>query len=77
VLNFREEAKKRVMTFIKENYPELVSYYEKLYKTDYCDKEYAKKIRKYSNGLIKKYKLDNYDKMFSYRKKVDVVNERK
>src|SRR4030043_7400 len=77
MLNFREEAKKRVMAFIKKKYPELVPDYEKLYKTDYCDKEFAKKIRKYSNGLIKKYKLDNYDKMFSYRKKVDVVNERK
>ncbi len=77
MLNFREEAKKRVMVFIKKKYPELVPDYEKLYKTDYCDKEYAKKVRKYSNGLIKKYKLDNYDKMFSYRKKGDVTNEGK
>ncbi len=77
MLNFREEAKKRVMAFIKKGYPELVPDYKKLYKTDYCDKEYAKKIRKYSNGLIKKNKLDNYDKMFSYRKKGDVVNEGK
>ena len=77
MLNFREEAKKRVMAFIKKKYPELVPDYEKLYKTDYCDKEYAKIIRKYSNGLIKKYKLDNYDKMFSYRKKGNVAYEGK
>ena len=77
MLNFREEARSRVMPFIKEYYPELYSDYEILYKTDYCDKEYAKKVRKYSNSLIKKYKLDNYDKMFSYRKKGNVANEGK
>ena len=68
MLNLREETRGRVMPFIKEYYPELVSDYEELYKTNYCDKEYAKQVRKYSNSLIKKYKLDNYDKMFSYRK---------
>src|SRR4030065_1709996 len=77
ILNFREESKERITSFIKEYYPELVPDYEKLYKTDYCDKEYVKKIRKYSNSLIKKYKLDNYDKMFSYRKKGNVANEGK
>jgi DNA repair photolyase len=68
MLNFREEARGRVMEFIKDYYPDLVPEYEKLYKTDYCDKEYAKQIRKHANKLIKKYKVDNYDKMFSYRK---------
>jgi DNA repair photolyase len=68
MLNFREEARGRVMEFIKNYYPDLVPEYEKLYKTDYCDKEYAKRIRKHANKLIKKYKVDNYDKMFSYRK---------
>lgn len=70
MLNFREETRDRVMPFIKEHYPELVPDYEKLYKTNYCDKEYVKKIRKYTNSLIKRYKLDDYDKMFSYRKEV-------
>jgi len=65
-LNFREEARNRIMPFIKEQYPELVSKYEKLYQKNYCDKEYTKPIRKYANRIIKKYKVDKYDKMFSY-----------
>jgi len=68
LLNFREEARDRVIPFIKEHFPALVSNYEELYKTNYCDKEYVKKIRKNANKLIKKYKVDKYDKMFSYRK---------
>ncbi len=68
MLNFREEARGRIMEFIKNYYPDLISKYEDLYKTNYCDKEYAKHIRKYANKLIKKYEVDNYDKMFSYRK---------
>lgn len=68
MLNFREEARDRVMPFIKEHYPELFPNYEKLYKTNYCNKEYVKQIRKHANKLIKKYKVDNYDKMFSYRR---------
>ncbi len=68
MLNFREEARDRVMEFIKNYYPDLISKYEDLYKTNYCDKEYAKHIGKYANKLIKKYEVDNYDKMFSYRK---------
>jgi len=67
-LNFREEARNRIMPFIKEQYPKLVSNYEELYKTNYCDKEYAKQVRKYANRIIKKYKVDKYDKMFSYHK---------
>ncbi len=67
-LNFREEARSRVMPFIKERYPSLVSTYEQLYETTYCDKVYAKRVRTYANKLVKKYNVDNYDKMFSYRK---------
>jgi len=52
MLNFREEARGRVTEFIKNYYPDLVPEYEKLYKTDYCDKEYAKQIRKHANKLI-------------------------
>lgn len=68
MLNFREEARDRVMEFIKNYYPDLLSKYGELYKTNYCDKEYAKVVRKHANKLIKKYGVDNYDKMFSYRK---------
>lgn len=68
MLNFREEARDRVMEFIKNYYPDLISKYDELYKTNYCDKEYAKVVRKHANKLIKKYDVDNYDKMFSYRK---------
>lgn len=68
MLNLREEVRGRIMPFIKEHYPELALDYEKLYKTNYCNKEYAKKMRKYANKLVKKYRVDNYDKMFSYRK---------
>ena len=68
MLNFREEARDRVMKFIKNDYPDLISEYGELYKTNYCDKEYAKVVRKHANKLIKKYGVDNYDKMFSYRK---------
>jgi len=67
-LNFREEARNRIMPFIKEQYPALVAHYEELYKTNYCDKEYAKQVRKYANRIIKKNKVDKYDKMFSYHK---------
>ncbi|VVB61931.1 Radical SAM superfamily protein [uncultured archaeon] len=68
LLNFREETRNRIMPFIKEQYPTLVSNYEELYKTNYCDKEYAKQVRKYANRVIKKYHVDKYDKMFSYHK---------
>jgi DNA repair photolyase len=68
MLNFREEARNRIMPFIKERYPSFVSNYEKMYTTNYCDKEYAKQVRKYSNKLVKKYNVDKYDKMFSYHR---------
>jgi DNA repair photolyase len=68
MLNFREEARNRTMPFIKEQYMALASNYEELYKTNYCDKEYAKQVRKYANRIIKKYHVDKYDKMFSYHK---------
>ena len=68
MLNFREEARERVIPFIKKYYPDLIPQYEKLYKTNYCDKNYSKQIRRYANRLIKKYKVHNYNKMFSYRK---------
>lgn len=69
MLNFREEARDRFMKFLTVYDHSLISTYEKLYPTNYCDKDYAKKIRKKANELVKKYKVDNYQKMFSYRKK--------
>jgi len=54
--------------FLESNYPSLISKYETLYQTDYCDKEYSKNLRKITNRLVKKYHVDNYDKMYSYRK---------
>jgi DNA repair photolyase len=70
LLNFRGETRSRFMEFISTNYPELRTEYERLYKTDYCDKDYSKQVRKQVNVLIKKAKLDNYELMFSYRKSV-------
>lgn len=70
LLNFRGETRNRFMGFINANYPELRTEYERLYKADYCDKDYSKQVRKQVNALIKKAKLDNYALMFSYRKSV-------
>ena len=69
VLNFREETRSRFMEFLTINFPELKGKYERLYQTEYCEKEYAKKVRKQANGFIKEADLDKYDLMFSYRKK--------
>jgi DNA repair photolyase len=69
LLNLRGEARSRFMKFLTNYFPELIPIYEKLYITDYCEKDYNKKIRKQNNSLIKKYNLDKYDLMFSYRKK--------
>jgi DNA repair photolyase len=69
VLNFRGEARCRFMEFLASYDPSMVPVYEKLYQTNYCDKEYSKKTRKKANELIKTYKVDSYQKMLSYRKK--------
>lgn len=69
LLNFRGEAGARFMEFLESYNPRLIPTYGKLYQTNYCDKNYAKKIRKKADELIKKYKVDDYQKMFSYSKK--------
>ena len=69
VLNFREEARGRFMEFLTKYDPSLVPRYDELYQTNYCDKEYAKKIRKKANELVKRYRVNDYQKMFSYGKK--------
>ncbi len=68
VLNYKGETRQRMTKFLESNYPSLISKYETLYQTDYCDKEYSKNLRKITNRLVKKYHVDNYDKMYSYRK---------
>ncbi|MBI5000456.1 MAG: radical SAM protein [Euryarchaeota archaeon] len=69
VLNLRGEARSRVLPFIEGQYPELLPKYEGLYKADYCEKGHAAQVRERANRLIKEYHVDNYDRMFSYRKK--------
>lgn len=70
MLNFREEARGRFMEFLKSYDPNLIQKYEELYQTKYCDKNYVKGIRKKANKFIKKYNVDKYDKMYSFRKGV-------
>jgi DNA repair photolyase len=68
VLNFKGETRQRILKFLEGYDPSLIPKYEVLYQTDYCDKEYSKGVRKITNRLVKKYGVDKYDKMFSYRK---------
>jgi DNA repair photolyase len=69
LLNLRGEARGRFMEFLSAYDPSLISAYDKLYQTSYCDKDYVKEIRKKANELIRRYKVDGYQKMFSYRRK--------
>jgi DNA repair photolyase len=69
LLNFRGETRRRFMEFLTMHYPDLQGKYEQLYPTEYCEKDYAKKVRKQVNGMIKEAGLDKYDLMYSYRKK--------
>jgi DNA repair photolyase len=69
LLNFHGEAGARFMEFLEAYDPSLIPKYGKLYQTNYCDKNYAKKIRKKADELIKRYKVDDYQKMFSYSNK--------
>jgi DNA repair photolyase len=68
MLNFREEAGAKFLTFLEGYLHKLIPRYRELYATDYCYKEYSKGVRKIANRIIKKHKVDNYDKMLSYRK---------
>jgi DNA repair photolyase len=69
LLNLRGEARGRFKEFLAAYDPSLISAYDKLYQTNYCAKDYAKKIRKKANELAKRYKVDDYQKMFSCKKK--------
>jgi DNA repair photolyase len=67
-LNFREEVGPRFLAFLGGYAPALVPSYEELYAKKYCDGDYSKKVRRVAEGIIKKHKVDNYEKMFSYHK---------
>ena len=69
MLNLREEARGRFLEFLAAYDPSLIPAYDKLYQTSYCDKDHAKKIRRKTNELVKKCKVDGYQKMFSHRRK--------
>jgi len=68
MLNFRGESRDRFTGFLKNYDSDLIPKYEKLYQTNYCEKNYTKKIKNQANKFIKKYKVDQYDKMFSFTK---------
>jgi len=68
VLNFRGEVRTRFFEFLKGYDFDLISKYDELYQTRYCAKSYTKRIRQQANALIKQYHVDDYDKMFSYRR---------
>jgi len=69
LLNLRGEARTRFMNFLASYDPSLVQPYEKLYQTNYCDKDYSERIRSKISKLAKKYKVDDYQKMFSHKRK--------
>ena len=56
MVNFKEEASSRVLQFLKENKPKLLSKYADLYQNKYCNSDYASNKRKIANALIKKIK---------------------
>ncbi len=68
LLNFRGQTRDRFMIFLKTYDQNLIPKYEELYETSYCDKDFAKRIRSQANKLLRKYRVDNFDKMFSFRK---------
>ena len=68
VLNFRGETRDRLLAFLHDYDSSLMLKYEKLYPAKYCDKDYSKSIRLMANKFIRKYKVDNYEKMYSFRK---------
>jgi DNA repair photolyase len=68
VLNFRGEVRTRFYEFLKAYDPNLIPQYNKIYQTNYCAKSYAKRIRQHANAFIKQYQVNDYNKMYSYRK---------
>lgn len=69
MLNFREDARTRFMQFLAQYEPDLIPKYEELYQTRYCDKNYAREVRKRASTYTKKYKVDKYDTLYSSRNK--------
>lgn len=68
VLNFRGETRTRYMSFLQTYDPTLIPKYEELYSTNYCDNTYARKIRQHTNKIIKKFEVNQYHKMYSFRR---------
>lgn len=68
MLNFRGETRDRMFEFLQGYDSSIMPKYEKLYRTKYCDKDYSKSIRHVVNKFIRKYKVNNYEKMYSFRK---------
>jgi DNA repair photolyase len=68
VLNFRGETRTRYLSFLQTYDPTLIPKYEALYPTNYCDHIYARKIRHHTNKIIKKFEVNQYNKMYSFRR---------
>nr|MDO8097531.1 radical SAM protein [Candidatus Njordarchaeota archaeon] len=69
LLNFRGETRTRFREFLATYYSDLTPEYERLYQTNYCEGSYAKKIRIQTNECIKTHGLENYEKVYSFRKR--------
>jgi len=69
VLNFRGETRGRFLEFLGGYDPRLIPEYEKLYQTNYCDREYASTVRRRAGKFVKKYGVDRYDMMYSFSRK--------
>ncbi len=68
LLNLRGGARRRYMAFLQTYDPALLSKYEALYSTTYCDTAYARQVRRYATLIIKRLGLNQYDKMYSFRR---------
>jgi DNA repair photolyase len=72
LLNFRGETRTRYRSFLQTYDSTLIPKYETLYPTTYCDKTYTRKIRRHTNKIIKKFGVDQYEKMYSFRRSCHV-----
>lgn len=68
VLNFRGEARARFYEFLRGYEPRLIPEYEKLYQTEYCDKEYATAMRRMARKFVKECGVDRHDLMYSFKR---------
>jgi DNA repair photolyase len=68
VLNLRGDARRRYLSFLQTYDSALLPQYEALYPTTYCDNAYAQRVRRYTHQIIKRFGVDQYDKMHSFRR---------